>query len=227
MLRILLFSALACLVVAPAWAEAPAMAAVGLLRFERGACTGALIAEDLVLTAGHCLLDPEAGDVRRPRRMSFRTGAYPGHKSVKFTVRDLVVHPLFLGAATDEGVARLQHDAGLVRLAEPVPHEVARPIPVVTPAAAMPTFLASYRGGQGERARERLCPILADWSGLATLSCDVRPGESGSPLLLSDRGNLSLVGVLSASTKVKRTEAALALEAAGVIKGLEAMMGPP
>ncbi len=203
------------------------MAAVGLLHIDRGACSGALIADDLVLTAGHCLLDPKREKVLEPHRLSFRTGAYPGHEAQTFAVRDLVVHPLFLGGTVEGDLQNLTHDAGLVRLDRGVPADVARPIAIVKPAPGMPTFLASYRGGTGARARERRCPMLVGWAGIAALSCDVRPGESGSPLLSSSHGELGLVGILSSSTKVRRTEAALALEAAGVIAGLRAMMGGP
>ncbi len=44
-------------------------------------------------------------------------------------------------------------------------------------------LIASYPGGRGERARERLCPAITTSVQVATLSCIVVSGESGAPVL--------------------------------------------
>lgn len=203
----------------------PAMAAVGVVKVGRSACSGTLIAADLVLTAGHCVLRADGRGAIAPRGVAFRTGAYPGFIAHQFRASDVVVHPFFI--ATDHGMAqRMGHDGGLVRLDEAVPPEVALPIPVVDPGPpGSSAFLASYRGGRGERARERRCPVIQEGQDVVLLSCDVRPGESGSPILVSESGRLGLVGIVSASSQVKRTEIALAAKAADLINGLKAMMG--
>jgi protease YdgD len=210
---------------AAAWAAPPPMAAVGVLNFgPAGRCSGTLIAPDLVLTAGHCVMRKDRGGAMAPGNVAFRTGAYPGHAAATFAAGDVVVHPLFVGGEPDDPAA-VVHDAALVRLSAPVPAEVATPIPVVEPVAGAPTFLSSYRAGLGERARERRCPILREWPEVVSLSCEVRPGESGSPILVSEGGALGLVAILSASTRLKRTETALAPRAPRLVNALKAVMG--
>jgi protease YdgD len=205
--------------------EPRAMAAVGVLSLGgKSRCSGTLVASDLVLTAGHCVLRPDRRGAVAPERVEFRTGAYPGHGSRTYEVRDIVVHPLYIGAAEDDA-QWIPHDAALVRLSAGVPDHVARPIPVLARLQGAPTFLASYRGGRGQRARERRCPILGDWPEVVSLSCDVRPGESGSPIVVSVNGELGLVGVVSASSRMKRTEMAIAAKADNLIRALKAVMG--
>ena len=89
-----------------------------------------------------------------------------------------------------------------------------------------PTFLASYRAGRGERARERRARCCTNGRRLVALSCDVRPGESGSP----DPGRATGASwgwsaIVSASTRTKRTETALAARAARLVGALKAVMG--
>ena len=227
MLRLALAAALLLWPTPPfATAGPPAMAAVGVLSFDRRAkCTGTLIAEDLVLTAGHCVLRQDRQAPVEPGGVVFRTGAYPGHDRQSFPAGDVVVHPLYIGA--DEGdAASLRYDAGLVRLQSPVPGDVAHPIAVVeTEIGGRATFLASYRAGRGERARERRCPIIDEWPEVVSFSCDVRPGESGSPIVVSGPDGLGLAGIVSASSRLKRTEIAFAARAESVVGVLKAMMG--
>lgn len=202
------------------------MAAVGVLNFgPRAKCSATLIAADLVLTAAHCLLGRDREGPVGPRNVAFRTGAYPGHDGRSFAAGDVVVHPLYIGAEED-GPTSMRYDAGLVRLKSSVPPEVALPIHVVeTELIRGPTFLASYRAGRGDRARERRCPVVDDWPDMVSVSCDVRPGESGSPILVSDPDGLRLLGIVSASSRLKRTEIAFAVRAAPLLGVLKAMMG--
>ena len=220
---VLLFVA-ALVVAVPAAAQPPAMAAVGVLDLgERGACTGVLIEPDLVLTAGHCLAGA-GGRKFAPEQLSFRTGAYPGHQAHSVLGRDFAVHPFHLD---DRGSQqeRLRYDAALVRLESAVPAYAAVPLPVIEGDRLVTSpIIASYRGGAADRARERRCAILDRAPSLMRLICEVRQGESGSPVIVDGPEGLGVYGIVSASSKVQRTEVALAAEAAPLVGPLRALV---
>ncbi|MBM9594854.1 trypsin-like serine peptidase [Roseitranquillus sediminis] len=209
---------------AAARAEPPAMAAVGVLSLsDRSACTATLIEADLVLTAAHCVL--QALDRTADVPVGFRTGSYPGYPAHREVVQDLAVHPFYL-AQSGASEARLRYDLALARLAAPVPEGAARPVPVGEVLGDEAPIVASYRGGAPARARERRCPLVLGTEASLSLACDVRMGESGSPVLVEVDGRLSLVAVVSASGRMLRTEIALAPRAAPGLGVLRALLVP-
>ncbi len=174
-------------------------AAVGLiLRDGTGVCTGSLIAPDVILTAAHCVV--AIGPDGDPARLRFRTGAYPGLAPAEVPAVRIVVHPLYpRGGEKAELERRTGYDLALVRLAEPIPETAAAPLAATRDGVMEDRLLiASYRGGQGERARERTCPVIDATDRMIRMGCDVRSGESGAPVLQRGEAGLVLVGVLSA-----------------------------
>lgn len=175
------------LLAAPAIADAP-LAGVGRLTFDgRGGCTGVLIAPDLVLTAGHCLANPN-GRKKDALTVEFETGRYPGQPARVVSGAASEVHPLWFGE-TRETVRVIGHDIALLRLAAPLDDDVA-PLRIGAPAReGERLMIASWFGKDARRARERFCVAVEARDPVAILGCRVDGGESGAPVLrLTDAG---------------------------------------
>lgn len=197
-----------------AWAQdGPRVtAAVGLIEKASGACSGVLVAPDLVLTAAHCLfgeVDGQNGDLTG---FTFRTGAYPAHPSISRGVNAVLPHPLFMFAKR-AGQDELRYDYGLMRLESPIPTSVAIPLDVadVVVGPGDSVLLASWPRGQGKRARERRCPVLQQSPNQLLVECVVVKGESGSPVLGRRGDEWVVLGVMVATTRIEGRPAGLAV----------------
>lgn len=174
-----------------------------------GGCTGTLIAPDLVLTAGHCMLSRIDGERMTPEQFSFHPATVGGAPGQGFIGAHNAVHPVFLipGLSTARHLSR---DIALLKLAEPVPAELATPIdPGNLDDLGEKGFVISFRG-ENSRARQRACEPISISQGMLQLGCQVKKGESGSPFLAIKDGKLSVIGVISASSKIKNQPIALA-----------------
>ena len=210
---------------APA-ADAPPMAAAGVLQHKgRNTCSAVLIAPAVVATAAHCVEGLRKRLGKTGQSLRFRTGAYPGHPATTHEAVEIFTHPLYQ-ALSEEERGRILSDIAVLRLAEPVAPADARPLPI---GAAMEAgerlLIASYAGGRGDRARERICPSLAIKSSVAQLSCKVTGGESGAPVLrLTDAGP-ELAGILVAGGRQGHQPYGFAVEARSRLAQLRAVYG--
>lgn len=213
----------------PAWAEPPhPVAAAGKLMVDgQLGCGAALVAADLVLTAGHCANHLRQRVHEEPGVFQFLTGEYPGKPAAQRAVTEIVVHPLFRIPGL-RGFERIRADIALLRLASAIPAEVAAPFDIATQDdTAEARLIAAIWDMPGPKhANERGCTLLHAQDWLLTLGCNVISGHSGSPILALTEAGPKLVGVVSARAAAGRQPLAFAVLAQPRLGQLKALMPP-
>lgn len=178
--------------------SAPPWSLIGQLEFMDGsACSGTLVASDVVLTAAHCVHDDDG--VLAPAGTfwtgSGREGGTVEAQIVSFIVAPRYSHNLFLNSTKLDGT-----DWAYVRINRPLGDELGTlPIAPLTNLDGVVLAQAGYSwdtdihlSGQLECAAVTL---FAD--GTLEHECDTTRGDSGSPLMAVREGGYEIVGVAS------------------------------
>lgn len=179
--------------------------AVGRLNIGRsGFCTGAMIAPRLVLTAAHCLFDPDDLTQVDTGEIEFLAGWRNGRASAYRGVRRALVHPDYKFEGR-EGATRVANDVALLELDQPIRTSSITPFQInPKPRKGEEVSVVSYAFDRQERpALEKLCHVLARQSGSLVLSCSVDFGSSGAPIFVTVDGQPRIVSVVSAKAEVR------------------------
>ena len=160
----------------------------------RGTCTGTLIAPDLVLTAAHCV-PQRALRAEAPETVHFVAGWYRDEYAAHRTGRAFHIHPDYVRGRHDG--RSLYSDIALIVLDEPIPPEDVEPLPL----GEMPSFaddveiIAYSNRRSGALSRAGPCTAISLDADTLGLTCSVRGGNSGAPVLRRGENGWELVAV--------------------------------
>ena len=164
-----------------------------------GMCTGALIAPNLVLTAGHCLYSSRTGKQVDPTSIEFLAGWRNGSASAKRRVRRAVIHSQYkyTGPTGNETVA---YDLAILQLDSDIRLPHIQPFPTgKRPRKGASVGVVSYARNRADSPSiQEVCHVLARRNGALVLSCDVDYGSSGAPIFAEIDGMPQIVSVVSA-----------------------------
>lgn len=179
--------------------------AVGRLDIgHNGFCTASMIADDLVLTAAHCLFDPDTSLPIDPSEIEFLAGWRNGRATAYRGIRRAIPHPDYR-FGQKEGASSVDRDIALLQLDSPIRKNGITPYGTADrPLKGDAVGVVSYAHNRAERPSiERACQVLARPSDSLILSCTVDFGASGSPIFTLEGGTPRIVSVVSAKGNVR------------------------
>jgi protease YdgD len=183
--------------------------AVGRLEVQGGyLCTATLVADDIILTAAHCIMD-DKGRHRKP--LVFYAGIDHGDAVAQAGIVAVLADPAFDPVHQFDGNSiannpALARDWALLRLDSPIGRNTGTIEVFAATKAQLDDIVSDFNsdviqigyGGQGghrPKLRHDCGPADVLDARYYTTQCGLVKGDSGSPLLLEENGKYRIIGI--------------------------------
>ncbi len=201
--------------------------AVGRLNLgDRGFCTAALIAPDVVLTAAHCLYDKTTGQRFPIAQMQFLADWRLGRAAAYRGIRRAVQADGYSYAEANR-VTQMGHDLALLQLDQPIRLPSIRPFAVADGNlhAGDTVAVVSYAQDRAEApSLQQTCGVEGNRPGVLIMSCSIDFGASGAPVFVRRDGVPVIVSVISAMAEADGQRVSLGVDLADALPPLEARL---
>lgn len=176
----------------------------------KGFCTAALISDQLILTAAHCLYDID-GSAISTDRFVFEAGLRNGRSEASRGITRVLAHPDYDPMGSNQDPAEIAHDIAILALGQPVRNGRIKPYPIATePRAGDEIGIVSYARERAEApSLQEVCNVMGQQTGVILMSCSIDFGSSGAPVFKLENGQAHIVSVVSAMANVNGTKIAL------------------
>jgi len=170
----------------------------------KGFCTAALIRDNLILTAAHCVYDLD-GSLIDTERFEFNAALRYGRAEATRNIRSLVPHPGYKHGAATAQQSKVAMDIAVLQLDQPIRRAKVQPFRIASrPRTGDRVGIVSYGRGRSETpSLQEVCSVMGQDAGVVIMNCDVDFGSSGSPVFMVRDGQPMIASVVSAMAETE------------------------